>query len=77
MLPVAEGSRISKLDRRACKRGGGREVYALAPRVGAPGRTGRDCGRVCGDFGALKTGWRMVDADEAVTVRCAVGRRLA
>lgn len=25
----------------------------------------------------LKTGWRMVDAEEAVTVRCAVGRRPA
>lgn len=56
MLPVAEGSRISKLERRACRRGGGREVYALAPRVGGPGRVGRDLGRGCGDVGALKTG---------------------
>lgn len=45
--------------------------------MGAPVRTGRELGSGCGEVDALKTGWRMVDAEEAVTVRCAVGRRPA
>jgi len=49
MLPVAEGSRISKLERRACNRGGGRDVYALAPRWGPAGRLGRTDGFCCGE----------------------------
>lgn len=44
MLPVAEGSRISKLERRAWRRAGGRDVYALAPRFGPAGRVGREVG---------------------------------